>query len=257
MSRIGHNVPLEGLEHVTKMLKDSAGKDGIISRADAEKLGQDLRKNGQGTEALAAGKVFRMVDKFEDAPGARVTGSDLDQARSFVETELLESADTNRNGYSQAELKTMPATGRALVEIGLKLRSDAADGGGRVAHRIPELGLQHTAEMLKQAAGADQITSRDDREALIGNLYSQGRGTEALAASYFFSFIDARDHETGARVTTKDIDRAVDYASERLLKNKDTNHNGYSQKEIGRFSTSAKAFLEVGKLIDAGIIKAD
>jgi hypothetical protein len=257
MSRIGHNVPLEGFEHVTKMLKDSAGKDGIISRNDAEKLGKTLRKDGRGTEAYAAGKVFRMVDKYEDAPGARVTATDLDQARGFVESELLESADVNHNGYSQSEVKTMPATGRALVEIGLKLRSESDDGGGRVAHRIPELGLNHTADMLKQAAGGDKITSREDREQLIGNLYSEGRGTEALAASYFFNFIDARDHKSGARVTGQDIDRAVEVASERLLKNKDRNHNGYSQNEIDRFSTSAKAFLEVGKLIDAGIIKAD
>ncbi len=255
MSRIGHNVPLEGFEHVTKMLKDSAGKDGVISRDDAEKLGQALREDGRGTEAYAAGKVFRMVDKFEDASGARVTGKDLDQARGFVENELLESADTNRNGYSQAEVKTMPSTGRALVEIGLKLQSDEKGVGGRVAHRIPELGLNHTAEMLKHAAGDDKITSRQDREELIGNLYREGRGTEALAASYFFNFIDARDHERGARVTGKDIDRAVEVASERLLKNKDRNNNGYSQQEIDRFSTSAKAFLEVGKLIDAGITK--
>ena len=45
MSRIGHNVPLEGFEHVTKMLKESAGEDGIISRDDAEKLGKTLRKD--------------------------------------------------------------------------------------------------------------------------------------------------------------------------------------------------------------------
>jgi hypothetical protein len=254
MSRIGHNVPLEGFEHVTKMLKDSAGKDGIISRKDAEKLGQDLRKAGRGTEALAAGKIFRMVDRYEDQPGARVTAQDLDRARSFVERELLESADTNRNGYSRAEIQTMPSTGRALVEIGLGLRADADDGGGRVAHRIPQAGLEHTAQMLKDAAGADKITSRADREELIGTLYREGRGTEALAASYFFNFIDARDHKPGARVTTKDIDRAVEVAGERLLRNKDLNKNGYSESEIARFSTSAKAFLEVGKLIDAGII---
>ena len=106
-------------------------------------------------------------------------------------------------------------------------------------------------------AGDDAITSRADREKLIGDLYSQGRGTEALAASYFFNFIDARDHEKGARVTGTDIDRAVEVASERLLRSKDRNRNGYSQNEIERFSTSGKAFLEVGKLIDAGIIKSD
>ena len=45
-------------------------------------------------------------------------------------------------------------------------------------------------------------------------------------------------------------------AHERLLKNKDLNRNGYSQSEVDRLP-SAKAFLEVGKLIDAGIIKTD
>ena len=254
MSRIGHNKPMDGLDHVTNMLKEAAGEDGIISRDDAKQLGRELRKDGRGTEAYAAGKVFRMVDKFESAPGARVTGADLDQARDFVQTELLESNDKNRNGYSRAEVANMPATGQALTEIGLKLAAEAQDGGGRIAHRIPELGLDHTAQLLKNAAGDDKITSRADREDLIRSLYSDGRGTEALAASYLFNFVDARDHKEGARVTASDIDRAADYARERLLKNKDTNRNGYSQNEIERFSTSAKAFLEVGKLIDAGII---
>ena len=107
----------------------------------------------------------------------------------------------------------MPATGRALVEIGLKLRAESEDTGGRIAHRIPEAGLNHTAQMLKEAAGDDKITSRDDREQLIGNLYREGRGTEALAASYFFNFIDACDHKEGARVTPSDIDRAVEVAA--------------------------------------------
>jgi len=257
MSRIGHNVPLEGFEHVKNMLKESAGEDGLISRDDAEKLGKTLRKDGRGTEAYAAGKVYRMVDKFEDAPGARVTGSDLDQAQNFVENQLLESADKTRNGYPQAELRPMPATVGALVAIGLKLRAESEDRGGRIAHSVPEAGLHHTAQMLKEAAGDDKITSRADREELIGKLYREGRGTEALAASYFFNFIDARDYKDGARVTPKDIDRAVEVAEERLLKNKDLNRNGYSQSEVDRFSTSAKAFLEVGKLIDAGIIKTD
>ena len=44
----------------------------------------------------------------------------------------------------------MPATRPTLVEIGLKLRAESEDTGGRIAHRIPEAGLNHTAQMLKK-----------------------------------------------------------------------------------------------------------
>jgi hypothetical protein len=255
MARIGHNVPLNALDHVTNLLKDSAGKDGVVSRQNAEELGKSLRRDGRGTEALAAGKIFRMVDSFDAKPGARVTAQDLDGARSFVENEILESADTNRNGYSQSEVENMPTTGRALVEIGLKLEAAGERHPSRIAHSVPEQGLKHTAELIRQAANGDGITSRDDREQLVSTLYREGRGTEALAVSYFFGFMDARDHAPGARITEADISKATDYAGEKLLRNKDKNHNGYSKAEVSKFSTSAKTFLEIGQMLEDGIIK--
>ena len=48
MSRIGHNVPLEGFEHVKDMLKESAGEDGIILRDDAENISPAVENAGVG-----------------------------------------------------------------------------------------------------------------------------------------------------------------------------------------------------------------
>ena len=103
MARIGHDVGMKAYDHIAKMLEKSADKDGIVSRDDAKNLVSNLRKEGRGTEALAANNLFKMIDKFDDDKGARVTGYDLKLARPFVENKMLENRDVNRNGFSQAE----------------------------------------------------------------------------------------------------------------------------------------------------------
>jgi hypothetical protein len=252
MTRIAHKVPLQAFDHIRGLLENAAGDDGVISRADADKLVNDLQKAGKGTEAQAARNLFKMIDNFDQAKGARVTGYDLGQARNFVQEKMLENRDVNHNGYSKAEIVTMSKTGQALVELGRVL--DMEGPQGRIGHDVPEKGMDHVAGLINDAMGPDGIASREDREALVSDLYKQGRGTEALATSYFFSFMDHRDYKPGARITSTDIDRAVEYAGESMLKNKDKNNNGYSKAEVDKFSTTAKSFLLIGRMIEAGII---
>jgi hypothetical protein len=254
MSRISHATPMRAYDHIADLLKDAGGKNGQISRDEADSLVSKLGKDGRGTEAMAARNIFTMIDARDAAPGNRVTGYDLNKSRDFVETKMLENRDVNGNGFSQAEIAKMSPTGRALVELGQVLEMDKAKG--RVAHSVPEQGMSHISDMLKGAAGKDGIASRADVDALKDELYKQGRGTESLALGYFFGFIDHRDFKDGARVTGADIDKASDYAREKLLQNKDLNNNGFSASEIEKFSTTAKAFLLVGQMIDAGIIKS-
>jgi hypothetical protein len=255
MARIGHNVPLKAYDHIADMLKDAAGADGLVSRDDAKALVSGLIKEGRGTEALAAENLFKMIDHFDNKEGARVTGFDLNLSRKFVEQKMLENRDVNHNGYSQAEITKMSPTARALVELGQVLGMDAKPG--RVAHSTPEAGMNHVASMILKAAGDDSIVSRDDKNELTHDLYKQGRGTEALAADFFYRFMDHRDHKPGARITGADIDKAKNYAREHMLENKDKNQNGYSAAEVEKFSTTAKAFLLVGQMIDAGLIKPE
>lgn len=253
MSRIAHAVPTAAYDHVARLLEKAGGKDGVISRDDAAQIVADLRKSGKGTEAQAAENIFKMIDARDAAPGSRVTGYDLNLTAGYVQEKLLENRDVNNNGYSRAEIEKMSPTGRALVELGQILEIEGVKG--RVSHAIPEKGLEHIANLLKAAAGNDAITSRSDIDALGDQLYKEGRGTEGLAARYFGSFIDYRDHKPGARISSADIDKAVAYAKDHLLKNKDANKNGYSAAEVEKFSTSAKAMLLIGQMLDAGIIK--
>jgi hypothetical protein len=254
MTRIAHSVPMAAYDHIARLLEEAGGKDGVISRADAEKLVKELREAGRGTEAMAAENLFTIIDARDAKAGGKVTGYDLAQTRSYVQEKLLENRDLNRNGFSRAEIEDMSPTGRALIELGQILDLEAVKG--RVAYEVPEKGLSHIAGLLKGIAGKDAITSRADIEAFADKLYTEGRGTEAMAVRYFAGFIDHRDHEDGARITAADIDRAAAYATEHLLRNKDKNKNGYSAREVEKFSTSAKAMLLIGRMIDAGIIDA-
>ena len=255
MSRISHDSPLKAFDAIAERLAEAGGEDGIISRADAKNLGKEMRRDGEGTESLAAGKIFRMADRYDDTPGNRVTVSDLANTRRFVEEQLLESADKNRNGYSAAEIATMTTTGKALIQLGRAMEAQDAKAPSRIAHDVPAQGLSHTAELLRGAAGKDGIISRQDKDDLVGSLYREGRGTEALAVAYFYGLTDARDSGAGNRVTEADIAKAESFAADRMLRNKDVNDNGYSQAEVEDFSTTAKAFLNVGRLIEAGIIR--
>jgi len=126
----------------------------------------------------------------------------------------------------------------------------------RLPYGIPEAGLKHTTALIKSASKADPIVSRADATALVRQLNKEGRGTEALAVSTFFKFIDFRDAASGSRITAADINKAEKYAAETMLKAKDHNKNGYSAAEVEKFSKSAKAFLLLGQMINAGILKS-
>lgn len=252
MSRIPHNTPLKAYDHVSNMLKEATGGDSVISRADAKELVKDLEKQGKGAEATAARNLFRMIDKMDSGSGNRVTEYDLNATRGFVEEKMLRNRDTNSNGYSKAEIADMSPTARSLVEIGQILEMDAARG--RVSHSVPEKGMLHIAELMLEAGGSDGRVSRQDIEDLSYQLYASGRASEKLGVEKFFGFIDARDADSGSVVTKADIESAVEYASKEMLKDYDTDNNGYEKSEIAAMSSSAKAFMLIGQMLEAGLI---
>lgn len=250
MSRVPHRVPMRGYDHVTHLLMEAGGP--VVSKKEAKALVAQLEKEGRGTEALAAKNIFTIIDARDAASGHRVTEYDFRKDRRFVQASLLENRDRNRNGYSADERADLSPTGRALMELGQTLGIKRARG--RVALETPERGLFHIATLVRQAAKADLITGRGDINGFVKQLLAEGRGTEALAVQTFFGFLDHRDARPGARITDADITQAIDYGRETLLAKKDRNHNGYSKEEVDEFSTSAKAFLLIGKMIEAGII---
>lgn len=240
---------LAAYDHVAAILLSGGDSNGV-SRQQAKALVNALRKEGRGTEALATDSLFTMADHVDHEKQEHITSAHLDRARAYFARKIFA-----RGGkLTPSEVSQLPPTLRALLEIGAF--QTIASQPGRIAHRIPEQGMNHVAAMLRSLARPDDAITRADRDLAVYELYEQGRGTEALAIRYFFNFIDHRHGQVMEEITVQEIDVAVQYASLRLLRKKDTNNDGYSRDEIKKFSTTARAFLRVGQMIEADLIIA-
>jgi hypothetical protein len=160
MTRISHNTPLKGFDHVASLMKEHAGRDGVLSRKDAQELVKSLRSEGRGTEALAADNLFKMLDKRDSGfSGARVTGRDLNSVKTFVKDKMLENRDVNNDGYSRAEIAKMSETGKALVEIGKMLEAGIIGGTAgdarSVARNLEKVAKNITFEGFAGNEGGD------------------------------------------------------------------------------------------------------
>lgn len=252
MPRIGKDTPMAAYDHVSSLLREAGGGDGVVSRRDADTLVATLEAEGRGDEAFAAREIFRQVDARDAGHGHRVTGYDLGRDRAYF-SGVLTRADANHNGLSKAETRQLDATSQALTRLGQVLTAPAERG--RIAHATAERGLFHVAGLLRAGSGADLILSRRDLQTLTDRLTNDGRAAEALAVETFGNFIGHRDAGPGARVTDKDITAAVNYARTDMLKAYDDNSNGYARAEVEKMSKSAKAFILLGEMIDKGIIE--
>lgn len=104
---------------------------------------------------------------------------------------------------------------------------------GRVAKPLVHTALDKAAENLKAARGNDPNVSRADVKVAAKAIASDA---ERALTEQFFRFIDAREPALGARVTDKDIDKAVAYAKKHIVDKYDVNGNGISKEEIGKMS---------------------
>ena len=224
---------------------DSTG----VSRQQAKSVVNALRKEGRGTEALAADSLFTMVDHVDHEKQEHINSAHLDRARAYFARKIF----ARGGAITPAEVSQLPPTLRALLEIGAF--KEATNQPGRIAHRVPRQGMDHVAAMLRALARPDDAITRADRDLAIYELYEQGRGTEALSIRSFFNFIDHRHGSILEQITLDEINKAVEYSDLRLLRKKDTDNNGYSRDEIAKFSTTARAFLRVGQMIEAGLIE--
>ncbi len=229
-------------DHIVIEMLKLADDGGAVRRAAVDRHVDALRKEGRGGEALAAELLFRMVDYVDhERPGA-VNRDRFAFARAFIKHKV---AAFSRGAPLSPSL-------RALAEVGAIL--DIAARPGRVAYRVPEQGMEHIAALLDAQADAFQVINRPRRDLLVYDLYEQGRGTEALAVRYFFNFTDHRTPDREGGFNRKELAGSVEYAREKLLRQKDANRNGYSADEIAKFSTTALTFLHVGQMIEAGVI---
>jgi nuclease A inhibitor-like protein len=118
----------QGLTHVAQLLRDAAGKDGVLSRADASRLSKDLRAAGRKTEAHAADLFFQFLDRRDNRSGARITRKDIDAGAAYAREHLLFNRDRDANGFEPAEIKKLSATAKALLATGQALAAGTIPG---------------------------------------------------------------------------------------------------------------------------------
>lgn len=105
----------------------------------------------------------------------------------------------------------------------------------RIAKSDVKAVLAETGERLLKHAGDDPFVSRADAKAAAAAAPSPN---EAALTRVFYGFVDHRDFKEGARVTKKDIERALGYAAPKMVDRLDQNNNGLSKAEIAKGSTT-------------------
>ena len=111
----------------------------------------------------------------------------------------------------------------------------------RIAKTDVNAALALAAQHITDAGGRDKITSRKDMEQKLTTL----SGTEKALTDRFYRFIDHRDFKTNARVTAKDVERALAYAKEKLVDKYDVNHNGLSKAEVEKMSVTGQLAVKL------------
>ncbi|MEL6344447.1 MAG: hypothetical protein AAFV53_15115, partial [Myxococcota bacterium] len=160
MTGISRDVPLQAYDLIVDLLMADASSVGI-DRPHLDTLIDTLRREGRGTEALAAELVFTMVDHVDHEKRQMLTRAHLDRARGYFAKTLH-----SRGGVlSEIEIAQMSPTVRALLEIGQMLTVDKQPG--RIAHRVPRQGMDHIANMLRLLARPDGAITRADRDLTV------------------------------------------------------------------------------------------
>lgn len=122
----------------------------------------------------------------------------------------------------------------------------------RVAKQSVYQAFDLMGQDILSADKGDGIVSRADMKDKLKEL----SGVRRQAADMFYRFIDHRDYKPGARVTKKDVDKALVYAKETMVRKYDLNNNGLSKAEIGKMSRTAQLAVELSREMKAREQKA-
>jgi hypothetical protein len=118
----------------------------------------------------------------------------------------------------------------------------------RIAKSDVHQALERAAQNIINARGNDPIVSRKDIQEAVAKMPP---GKEAALTAHFFRYIDARDAKPGARVTKRDVDRALVYAKKHIIDKYDVNNNGLSREEVAKMSWLGKLAVNYARELRA------
>lgn len=113
MARLAKSYVHGALDWAAAKILEADGGDGIVSRRDLRRALDGL----QGVERSLVDALYRLIDRRDDAPGARITRGDVDRTMAYAKERLVDVHDDNRNGLSQDEIDRMSTLGKLAVEL--------------------------------------------------------------------------------------------------------------------------------------------
>lgn len=102
MSRIAKSDVNQVLVETGDRIKEMAGPDGRISRAD---LKTGVAQIEDKTERALTETFAKFCDHRDHRAGAQLTAADVDRTVNYAKEKLVDRLDTNDNGLSKSELK--------------------------------------------------------------------------------------------------------------------------------------------------------
>ena len=111
MSRIAKHKVHAALEQVAQHILDATGDDPFVSRKDIRAKLVEL----EGVEQQLTRIFYRLIDRRDAKPGARVTQKDVADTLAYAKEKLVDAYDINNNGLSAAEIAQMELNAELVV----------------------------------------------------------------------------------------------------------------------------------------------
>lgn len=106
------------LERAANIIREAAGKDGIVSKKDIRNKLKELR----GAERALVDVFYRFIDHRDAQKGSRILENDIQEALTYAKEKIIDKYDLNKDGLSDDEIAGMSATGQLAVQLARQLK---------------------------------------------------------------------------------------------------------------------------------------
>ena len=137
MARLSKQKVHAAFDKAAAIILSAAGDDPVVSRKDI----RDKLLELEGVEQQLVNIFYKLIDRQDSKPGARVTKADIDRTLAFAKEKMVDAYDVNNNGLSKDEIEQMSLTARLAVRYAQLLDQEpAGDSSDAIFQGLTELG---------------------------------------------------------------------------------------------------------------------
>lgn len=218
-----------------------------VGGGEARQAAQDLRARGQGLRGDAWEAGYAMLRSFEPNPRGQITAAGEGARALGALADNLRGRDLDR-----AAIERLPGQIAPFVRALYALNAIQSPPPARPNPRLLRGGITHTLDLMRNAAGDNNILSRRERSRLLSGLEQAGRTDEARAVKYLYAIADGLSKGS----PRADDFNALEAQLDGLVAGFDQGRPGLWDDEA-RLSDEALALNRVGQLAAAGAIAPD